>query len=177
MALIGVVALCCVSSSASIGGFFGGLIPGTEPHFLKVTQADKMKEFVEGFVKSTKEGKEKLEKFPEPGPDMSGLNAEERIEYLEIARKHMQDFHDGELCKVVKENTNTEGKFNGKSALTKYSTNVFTLNGSKNKNVIFEQYVGIGPGPDQISNGKLPETIGMCVASDEDFEKYMKMFK
>jgi hypothetical protein len=177
MALIGVVALCCVSSSASIGGFFGGLIPGTGPHFLKVTQADKMKEFVEGFVKSTKEGKEKLEKFPEPGPDMSGLNAEERIEYLEIARKHMQDFHDGELCKVVKENTNTEGKFNGKSALTKYSTNVFTLNGSKNKNVIFEQYVGIGPGPDQISNGKLPETIGMCVASDEDFEKYMKMFK
>jgi hypothetical protein len=177
MALIGVVALCCVSSSASIGGFFGGLIPGTGPHFLKVTQADKMKEFVEGFVKSTKEGKEKLEKFPEPGPDMSGLNAEERIEYMEIARKHMQDFHDGELCKVVKENTNTEGKFNGKSALTKYSTNVFTLNGSKNKNVIFEQYVGIGPGPDQISNGKLPETIGMCVASDEDFEKYMKMFK
>ena len=177
MALIGVVALCCVSSSASIGGFFGGLIPGTGPHFLKVTQADKMKEFVEGFVKSTKEGKEKLEKFPEPGPDMSGLNAEERVEYLEIARKHMQDFHDGELCKVVKENTNTEGKFNGKSALTKYSTNVFTLNGSKNKNVIFEQYVGIGPGPDQISNGKLPETIGMCVASDEDFEKYMKMFK
>jgi hypothetical protein len=177
MALIGVVALCCVSSSASIGGFFGGLIPGTGPHFLKVTQADKMKEFVEGFVKSTKEGKEKLEKFPEPGPDMSGLNAEERVEYMEIARKHMQDFHDGELCKVVKENTNTEGKFNGKSALTKYSTNVFTLNGSKNKNVIFEQYVGIGPGPDQISNGKLPETIGMCVASDEDFEKYMKMFK
>ena len=110
MALIGVVALCCVSSSASIGGFFGGLIPGTGPHFLKVTQADKMKEFVEGFVKSTKEGKEKLEKFPEPGPDMSGLNAEERVEYLEIARKHMQDFHDGELCKVVKENTNTEGK-------------------------------------------------------------------
>ena len=177
MALVGVLALCCLSSSASAGGFFGGLIPGTEPHFLKVTQADKMKEIVEGFVKSTKEGKEKLEKFPDPGPDMSGLNEEERVEYMEIARDHMQESHDGEVCKVVKENTNTEGKFNGKSALTKYSTNVFTLNGSKNKNVIFDQYVGIGPGPDQISSGIIPETIGLCVASDEDFEKYMEMFK
>ena len=130
MALVGVLALCCLSSSASAGGFFGGLIPGTEPHFLKVTQADKMKEIV-----------------------------------------------DGELCKVVKENTNTEGNFNGKSALSKYSSSVFTLNGSKNKKDLFEQYVGIGPGPNQISNGKLPETIGLCVASDEDFEKYMEMFK
>jgi hypothetical protein len=168
---------CCASSASGVGGFLGGFIPGTEPHFLNVTQADKMKEIIEGLVKYTKEGKEKLEKFPEPGPDMSGLNDEERVEYLDIARDHMQDFHDGELCKVIKENTNDEGKFNGKSALTKYSSSVFTINGFKNKNDIFNQYVGIGPGPDQISNGKLPEMIALCVASDEDFEKYMEMFK
>ena len=174
---VGLLALCCCSSSASAGGFFGGLIPGTEPHFLKATEADKMKEIVEGFVKHTKEGKQKMEKFPDPGPDLSGLNDEERVEYMEIGRDHMQELRDGEVCKVAKEITNTEGKFNGKSALSKYSSSVFTLNGSKNKNDLFNQYVGIGPGPNQISNGKLPETIGLCVASDEDFEKYMEMFK
>ena len=176
MALVGVLALCCLSSSASAGGFFGGLIPGTEPHFLKVTQADKMKEIVEGFVKYNKEGKEKLEKFPDPGPDLSGLNDEERVEYMEIARDHTQELRDGEVCKVVKENTNTEGKFNGKSALTKYSSSVFTLNGSKNKNDLFNQYVGIGPGPDQISSGKIPETIGLCTMPDEAFEELMERF-
>jgi hypothetical protein len=173
---IGLLALCCCSSSASAGGFFGGFIPGTEPHFLKATQADKMKEIVEGFVKYNKEGKEKLEKFPDPGPDLSGLNNEERVEYMEIARDHTQELRDGEFCKIVKENTTDEGNFNGKSALTNYSSSVFTLNGSKNKKVLFEQYVGIGPGPNQISNSKLPETIGMCTMPDEAFEELMERF-
>ena len=177
MALVGVLALCCLSSSASAGGFFGRLIPGTEPHFLKVTQADKMKEIIEVLVKHTKEGKEKVSKFPEPGPDLSGLNEEERVEYKQIAKDHMQEFRDGEVCKVVKENTNDEGKFNGKSALTKYSSSVFTINGFKNKKDIFNQYVGIGHGPDKISSEKVRETMILCVASDEDFEKYMEMFK
>jgi hypothetical protein len=168
---------CCASSVGGVGGFLGGFIPGTEPHFLKVTEADKMKEIIEGFVKHGKEGKEKVEKFPEPGPDMSGLNDEERVEYMDIARDHMQELRDGELCKVVKENTNAEFNFNGKSALTKYSSSVFTLNGFKNKNDIFEQYVGIGPGPNQFSNSKLPETIALCVIPDEAFEEVMKIFK
>jgi hypothetical protein len=43
---------CCTSSAGGVGGFLGGFIPGTEPHFLKVTEADKMKEIIEGFVKS-----------------------------------------------------------------------------------------------------------------------------
>ena len=43
---VGLLALCCCSSSAGAGGFFGGLIPGTEPHFLKVTKAREMKEIV-----------------------------------------------------------------------------------------------------------------------------------
>jgi len=175
--LIACALSCCASSASGVGGFLGGFIPGTEPHFLNVTQADKMKEIIEGFVKDTKEGKEKLEKFPEAGPNASGLNEEDRVEYLEIARDHMQDFHDGELCKVVKENTDDEGKFNGKSALTKYSSSVFTLNGFKNKKDLFEQYVGIGHGPDKISSEKVRETMILCVASDEDFEKYMEMFK
>lgn len=176
MALV-LLALCCLSSSAGVGGLFGGFIPGTEPHFLKATEADKMKEIVKGFVKHTKEGKEKLKKFPDPGPDMSGLNGEERVEYMKIARDHMQELRDGEFCKVVKENTTDEGNFIGKSALKNYSTDVFTLNGSKNKNVIFEQYAGIGPGPDQIINGRIPEMIVLCTVPDETFEELMKRFK
>ena len=40
---VGLLALCCCSSSASAGGFFGGLIPGTDPHFVKTTKLDKVK--------------------------------------------------------------------------------------------------------------------------------------
>jgi hypothetical protein len=51
MAAIGVVlALCCCSSSASAGGFFGGFIPGTDPHFVKTTKLDKVKVHLASFA-------------------------------------------------------------------------------------------------------------------------------
>ena len=50
MALV-VLAICCLSSSIGAGGFFGGMIPGTEPHFLKVTKAKEMKDIVKDLKK------------------------------------------------------------------------------------------------------------------------------
>ena len=38
MALV-LLAMCCSSSIAAGGGFFTGMIPGTEPHFLKTVKA------------------------------------------------------------------------------------------------------------------------------------------
>ena len=34
---------CCSSSVSGIGGFLGGFIPGTDPHFVKATKLDKVK--------------------------------------------------------------------------------------------------------------------------------------
>ena len=34
---------CCSSSMSGIGGFLGGFIPGTDPHYVKTTKLDKVK--------------------------------------------------------------------------------------------------------------------------------------
>ena len=38
-----VLGLCCCSSFSVAGGWFGGFIPGTDPHFVKTTKLDKVK--------------------------------------------------------------------------------------------------------------------------------------
>jgi hypothetical protein len=50
--LLVVCAMSCCSSSIGAGGFFGGMIPGTEPHFRKVTGIDDImshKSFITNF--------------------------------------------------------------------------------------------------------------------------------
>jgi hypothetical protein len=43
-----VLCLCSsLSSSGVVGGFFGGLIPGTVPHYARITEADKLKQNLE----------------------------------------------------------------------------------------------------------------------------------
>ena len=46
--------LCCLSSSVSIGAFFGGLIPGTEPNFINTYELESMKPTVENLIKYSK---------------------------------------------------------------------------------------------------------------------------
>jgi hypothetical protein len=46
-----VLCLCSsLSSSGLAGGFFGGLIPGTVPHYRKITGADKLKPKLEAMT-------------------------------------------------------------------------------------------------------------------------------
>ena len=39
-AIAAVVGLCCCSSLSAAGGWFGGFISGTKPHFFKTTEAE-----------------------------------------------------------------------------------------------------------------------------------------
>jgi hypothetical protein len=175
MALI-LLGLCCLSSSSVAGGFFGGFIPGTEPHFLRVTEANKMKEIIEGLLKQNKENKEKLSKF-EIGADGLPSDDEERIEYKQLSSDFLQEFRGGELCTNIKEVTDTDNKYKLKPVITDYKDDVLSIDGTKNKIKLFEQYVGIGNRDDQISQNDLLEYTGLCVMSDDNFEKYMEKFK
>lgn len=175
MALI-LLALCCLSSSAIAGGFFGGIIPGTEPHFLRVTEANKMKEIIEGLLKQNEENKEKLSKF-ERGADGLPSDDEERIEYKQLSSDFLQEFRGGELCTKIKEVIDTDNKYKLKSVITDYTDDVLSIDGTKNKNELFNQYVGIGNRDDQMSQNKLLENTALCVMPDDNFEEYMEKFK
>jgi hypothetical protein len=52
-----VLCLCSsLSSSGVVGGFFGGLIPGTVPHYARITEADKLKQKLEALKLKDIEG-------------------------------------------------------------------------------------------------------------------------
>lgn len=175
MALV-LLALCCLSSSSLVGGFFGGFIPGTEPHFLRVSKANEMKEIIEGLVKRKKENEEKFNKF-ERGADGLPSDDEERIEYKQLASGLLEEFRSGELCTKINTVFDKDNKHILKPVITDYTDNVLSIGGFKDKNELFEQYVGIGSRDDQMSQNKLMENTGLCVMPDEDFGEYMEKFK
>ena len=163
MALV-VLAICCLSSSIGAGGFFGGMIPGTEPHFLKVTKAKKMKDIVKDLKKLINDYETQIQtEFPNAGPDLSGLNTEERTAYLTMVKENMTSLRDGEICVKVKDNTDENGKFMGRAELKEYSDTVFTLNGTKGKNKLFREYVD---GFDEVG-----DMVDVCIATDEEFDE------
>ena len=168
MALV-VLAICCLSSSIGAGGFFGGMIPGTEPHFLKVTKAKEMKDIVKDLKKLINDYETQIQtEFPNAGPDLSGLNTEERTVYSTMAKENMTSLRDGEICVKVKDNTDKNGKFVGKVELNEYTNNVFTLNGNVSKNKLFGDYIGLD---DNISKSKVDEMMSVCLATDEEFDE------
>jgi hypothetical protein len=168
MALV-VLALCCLSSSVGVGGFFGGLIPGTEPHFMKVAKAKEMKDIVKDLKKFINDYETQIQtKFPNAGPDLSGLSTEDRAEYITMAKENMTSLRVGEICVKVKDNTDKNGKFLGKEELKEYTNNVFTLNGNVSKNKLFGDYIGLD---DNIDKSKVDEMVGVCLATDEEFDE------
>jgi hypothetical protein len=70
---------CCSSSVGGVGAFITGFIPRTDPHLLRVTEADKMKKIVEEFVELDEKRKDQLSSFPDPGPDLSILSDEQEL--------------------------------------------------------------------------------------------------
>ena len=162
--VVGLLAICCCSSSAGVGGFFGGLIPGTEPHFLKVTKAKELKEIVAELKKFTNDHEAKIKsRFPNADPDMSNLSAEDKAEYITMAKENMSGLRNGEICVKVKDNTDENGKFMGQAELKEYSDTVFTLNGTKGKNKLFREYVD---GFDEVG-----DMVDVCIATDEEFDE------
>jgi hypothetical protein len=161
---VGLLALCCCSSSAGAGGFFGGLIPGTEPHFLKVTKAREMKEIVAELKNFTNDHETQIKtRFPNADPDMSNLSAEDRAEYMTMAKEKLSSLRNGEICVKVKDNTDENGKFLGQTELKEYGDNVFTLNGTKGKNKLFREYV--------VGFDEVDDMVGVCIATDKEFNE------
>ena len=162
---------CCSSSISGIGGFFGGFIPGTEPHFLKVTKAKEMKEIVAELKNFTNDHETQIKtRFPNADPDMSNLSAEDRAEYITMAKEKLSSLRNGEICVKVKDATDEDGNFIGKKVLKEYADTVYTLNGTKSKDGVFNEYVGVD---DQISKSELDEYMRICTASDEEFQSML----
>lgn len=161
---------CSASSVGGIGAFITGFIPRTEPHLLRVTEADKLKKIVEEFVEQNEKKKELLSSFPDPGPDLSILSDEQRVEYTDIVRQFADDLRDGDLCKTVKDATDKDGTFIGKKVLEEYADTIYTLNGTKSKDDVFNEYVGVD---DQLSKGEIDEYSRICTASDEEYQSML----
>jgi hypothetical protein len=170
MAAIAVVlGLCCCSSLSAAGGWFGGFIPGTEPHFKKEMNTTEWKEIVDELKVRTEKIREDVGDLAEKaGPDLSGLSDEERTEYIDKSKKYMQELRESETCEKVKELLDGN-KF--KDTLSAYPDDIFTLSGSKRKHEVWEDAIGLD---DDFPKRELDGTLEMCVATDEEFQKFIE---
>ena len=164
-----IIALCFCSSLSAAGGWFGGLIPGTEPHFKNEMNATEWKKIVDDLKVMTEKRKEEMKELDEKaGPDLSGLSADERVEFIMMAKNHMQELRDSDTCKKVNELLDGN-KF--KDTLTAYPNDIFTLSGSKRKREVWESAVGID---DDFPKREVDGALEICVATDEEFQKFIE---
>ena len=180
MAAIGVVlGLCCCSSLSAAGGWFGGFISGTKPHFIKTVKISEMTDIVKGLKTYTEEDKEYKKKAVDEAEKRNAmdLNDEEKLELmriLKISAENLRAGAYGKTCDKVKElfGSTEENKY--QPIFKEYQDDIFTLSGSKRKNEVFEEEIGID---DNFTRSDMDIGIGMCLASDEDFEKTDFEFK
>jgi len=119
MALV-LLALCCLSSSSVVGGFFGGFIPGTGPHYLKVTglgELGKYESLRTRLINTLK---------PIDGED----EKKAKIEEFRVSNSDEID----EYCAAIK-------KFAEQTAY-KGPTTVFTIDGTKTDRELVTQTLG-----------------------------------
>ena len=174
MAAIGVVVgLCCCSSFSAAGGWFGGFIPGTEPHFKKEMNATEWKKIIDELKVMTKKRKEDVGDLAEKaGPDLSGLSDEERTEYIDKSKKYVQELRDSDTCKKTRElfdGTRENNKF--KDTLSAYPDDIITLGGSKRKQEVWESAIGLD---DDFPKRELDGALEVCIATDEEFQKFIE---
>ena len=167
---IGLLALCCLSSSASAGGFFGGLIPGTEPHFLKKMNATEWKKVIDDLKVMTEKRNEGTKDFKEGGPGGTDLSTEERQEMKNVMINFMQELRESETCKNVNkllDGTRESNKF--KDTMSSYPDDIFTLSGSKRKHDVWENAIGLD-GVD-FPKREFDGAMDVCTVTEEEFEK------
>ena len=174
MAAIGVVVgLCCCSSFSAAGGWFGGFIPGTEPHFKKEMNTTEWKKIIDEMKVITKKRKEDVGDLAEKaGPDLSGLSDEERTEYIDKSKKYVQELRDSDTCKKTRElfdGTRENNKF--KDTLSAYPDDIITLGGSKRKQEVWESAIGLD---DDFPKRELDGALEVCIATDEEFQKFIE---
>ena len=167
MAAIGVVlGLCCCSSSVSAGSYMGGLVSGTEPHFLKTIEAPIMKELVEEVEKLTQERID-IGKFNtttgQPGTD------EEKKKLLDFFEK----VKNSDTCRTMREK-------DFKSKITDYKSSMIlrlpTFE-SIQKIQLLKSYLH-GDDADATNKKKeFDEFAHMCTMSDDEWDSLTSRLK
>ena len=129
VAAVAIFALsCCSSSSASAGGFFGGLLPGTDPHFVKTTKIDKVKVHLAsmpdglemtddetfetwgspGYCQDYKTYYELKEKYANRGLSMRSTTTEYESAYL-TGDEFKRMYESNPICRGYDDNLNSDG--------------------------------------------------------------------
>ena len=173
MSAIGIVlGLCCCSSLSAAGGWFGGFIPGTEPHFKKEMNTTEWKKIIDEMKVMIKKRKKETKEFEKGGPGGADLSAEERQKMMDVLKKYMQELRDSDTCKKVNElldGTRESNKF--KDTLSAYPDDIFTLSGSKRKHEVWESAVGLD---DDFPKQELDGALEVCIATDDEFQKFIE---
>jgi hypothetical protein len=162
---IGLLALCCCSSSTSAGSYMGGLVSGTEPHFLKTIEAPLMKELVEEVEKLTQE-RDDIEKTMDPtGPG----DEEEKKKLLDFFEK----VRNSDTCRTMREK-------DFKSKITDYKSSMIlrlpTFE-SIQKIDLLKSYLH-GDDADATNKKKEFDEFGhMCTMSDDEWDSLTSRLK
>ena len=161
---VGILALCCCSSSASAGSYMGGLVSGTEPHFLKTIEAPIMKELVEEVEKFTQE-KDDLGNLGPGGP----AEAEDKKKLLDFFEK----VKNSDTCKNIKEK-------DFKSKITDYKSSMIlrlpTFE-SIQKIQLLKSYLHGDDGLATEKKKNFDEFAGMCMMSDDEWDSLTSRLK
>ena len=156
--------LSCCSSLSAAGGWFGGFIPGTEPHFLKAVEAPLMKKLVKEIEKLTKL-REGMGNFGPGGP----TNDEDK--------KKLSDFFErvrnSDTCKTMREK-DFKSKVDGYKSSKILRLPAFE---SIQKEQLLKSYLH-GDDADATNKKKEFDEFGhMCVMSDDEWDSLTSMLK
>ena len=163
---VGLLALCCCSSSASAGSYMGGLVSGTEPHFLKTIEAPIMKELVE-----------EVEKFTQEKDDIGTFNTTTGGPETVEDKKKLLDFFEkvknSDTCKTMREK-------DFKSKITDYKSSMIlrlpTFE-SIQKIDLLKSYLH-GDDADATNKKKnFDEFAGMCTMPDDEWDSFTSRLK
>jgi hypothetical protein len=180
MAAIGVVlGLCCCSSLSAAGGWFGGFISGTKPHFIKTVKISEIADIVKGLKTYKEEDKEYKKKAVDEAEkeNVMDLNDEQKLELvriLKIGAENLRAGAHGGICDKVKEMYGSIEENKYQPIVDEYPDDIFTLSGSKRKKVVWENAVGLD---DNFTRSDMGEGLNICLTSDEDFENTDFEFK
>jgi hypothetical protein len=178
-AIAAVVGLCCCSSLSAAGGWFGGFISGTKPHFIKTVKISEIADIVKGLKTYKEEDKEYKKKAVDEAEkeNVMDLNDEQKLELvriLKIGAENLRAGAHGGICDKVKEMYGSIEENKYQPIVDEYPDDIFTLSGSKRKKDVWENAVGLD---DNFTRSDMGEGLNICLTSDEDFENTDFEFK
>ena len=137
-----IITLClCSSFTASLGfgAFSQGVIPGTEPHYLKVIQLDRAKKVFDPIKPVIQEFKDKFMK-PNGGGQKEDITKED-------VKSFVEEKIGKEKCGLILREINEVKELSKiESDKPPRASTVFSLSGNKEKNDIFYDYMNVTEG-------------------------------